>query len=82
MAIVSGIKWTKLRILVIASLAIAIGALSLLNYLSEIEYARCVSESASLCTKFSFTLPVIIIAFAMAATAFLGREKPRPTSSS
>ncbi len=85
MAIVSGIKWTKLRVLVIAGLAIDMGALSLLNYLSEIDYARCVSESGSLCpvkVKVSFNVPIIIVAFAMAATAFLGREKPRPTSSS
>ncbi len=83
-AVVTGItgKWTKLRDVLLASLAISMVALTLLSYLSEVEYARCIKESATFCSKVSFTAPIIIVAFAMVATAVLGNRNYRPASSS
>jgi len=80
MAIATSLRWTKLRIAVLFSLASALGTLVVVNYLSEADYARCVNETNGLCARTTFVVPIIIVALAMSATGFLLGKPSSPTS--
>ena len=79
-AIVVSPKWTRIRTVILLALAIGLVGITLFNVVQEEEYARCASQPRTtgelrLCSKVSLNLPVVIIAVALATTAFLGRER-------
>ena len=77
-AIVMFPKWTRIRTVVLLALAIGLVGIMLFNVVQEQEFARCTSESRTtgeLCPKVSINLPIVIIAVALATTAFLGKER-------
>ena len=79
-AFVAGFRWTKVRVVILVALAIALVGVTLFNVVQELEYVRCRNEPLAsggvvACSKTSFTLPIVVIAVMLAGVAFLSKEK-------